>query len=1279
MKIFLQHTKRKFLFVFFPGLFFSQEIFSQQVFYRSLHWHEPQQVMVDSILRKVPSFEGAVYPDSLFALPVFQEVFPGMAGMRITILPGAVFEPVPDAERQFMGVLPDTFNYAVLLSTERKKPMTVLRIFPFRKNPDTGIPERLVSFRIYSFPSEQPAERTRKSAGIWSSASLLASGKWYRIKVAENGLYKLTYAQLQELGFTDPSKVRLFGYGSGMLPEVPGKRTLDDMAEVPVFFNKGSDGIFGTGDYLLFYAEGPAKRYYNESQSMFRHIVHGFSNYAWYFLSDVSGQRKEMEEYDPGQVSAVRSISTFPEHVWHENEVVNLIRSGSQWLGEAFDVNSSRSFSFSVPDMNPSAPVKVAVAAAGRYSSNTSLSVQVNNVSAGNISFSPVSLSSSTGNYASYGQAIYTVSVTGSPVTVTLQYNRPDPSAIAWLDYIDITAERILRLAGNYLPFRSVPQTSAGELAEYVLQNATEDIQVWEVSDIHRIRKMKVTVAGSVLRFKFPADSVREFIAFRPSGDFSSPVIQGEDVGLVANQNIHGAGPADMIIITHPSFVTQAEELARMRGENDGLRVHVFTTQQVYNEFSSGTPDVSAIRDAVKMFYDRALSEEDLPRYLLLFGDGSFDNRNQKPENPNYILTYQSSNSLTQTASYVSDDFFGILDDGELLTTGMLDVGVGRLPVKSAEEADIVLEKLKNYRNMAMHGDWNNLITMIGDDEDNGTHMYQSDLLATYLEQNYPEYTIEKIYLDAYRQVSSSTGTTYPDVNKAITLRMKKGALIINYVGHGNENGLAHERIVQTDDIRTWENTGKYPLFVTATCEFSRFDDVKISGSRYSDATSAGEHVLLCRGGGGIALLSTSRLVYSGPNFVLNENFYKQIFRRNADDTPLRLGDVIRFTKNSSGTGTNKLNFVLLGDPSLVLAYPQWKIVVDSLNGIPVQEFTDTVKALGSMHVSGHIEDAAGNFVPDFRGTLVAALFDKTVVITTLNNDGEGSFQYSTYNSILFKGQAGVMEGKFRFSLFVPKDINYLPGKGKISLYAKSEAMQANGVFQDIIVGGISPQAKPDDEGPSIRLFMNDTLFRDGGVTSDNPLLIALLQDEHGINTTGSGIGHDITLILDNEERFVLNDFYVAGLNDYRQGRVEFPLSGLAPGMHTLQFKAWDTYNNSAESILSFEVFHSDAPMISRLYNYPNPFSDYTSVVLEHNQAGKNGVLQLQIYSLTGELVYSWKEPLSASGFVTIPLVWTGVSPSGRKLPGGVYLYSVTLTNEQGRVVNKTGRMVVIR
>ncbi|HQH41704.1 MAG TPA: hypothetical protein PK825_08175, partial [Bacteroidales bacterium] len=401
--------------------------------------------MVDSILRKVPSFEGAVYPDSLFALPVFQEVFPGMAGMRITILPDAVFEPVPDAERQFMGVLPDTFNYAVLLSTERKKPVTVLRILPFRKNPDTGIPERLVSFRIYSFPSEQPAERTRKSAGIWSSASLLASGKWYRIKVAENGLYKLTYAQLQELGFTDPSKVRLFGYGSGMLPEVPGKRTLDDMAEVPVFFNKGSDGIFGTGDYLLFYAEGPAKRYYNESQSMFRHIVHGFSNYAWYFLSDVSGQRKEMEEYDPGQVSAVRSISTFPEHVWHENEVVNLIRSGSQWLGEAFDVNSSRSFSFSVPDMNPSAPVKVAVAAAGRYSSNTSLSVQVNNVSAGNISFSPVSLSSSTGNYASYGQAIYTVSVTGSPVTVTLQYNRPDPSAIAWLDYIDITAERILR------------------------------------------------------------------------------------------------------------------------------------------------------------------------------------------------------------------------------------------------------------------------------------------------------------------------------------------------------------------------------------------------------------------------------------------------------------------------------------------------------------------------------------------------------------------------------------------------------------------------------------------------------------------------------------------------------------------------------------------------------------------------------------------------------------------------------------------------------------------
>jgi len=1279
MKIFFQHKKRKVLLVLFSCLILVPDIYSQQVYFRRLQWHEPHQVMIDSIRKKIPSFDGAVYPDSLFTLPYFQELFPGRAGMRVSILPGAVYEPVPEEERQDLGLLPDTLSFTVFLSTERKKTVTVLRVLPFRKNPDSGIPERLVSFRIYITPSEQMAETARKSAGIRSTASLMASGKWYRIKVAENGIYKLTYARLQELGFADPSRVRLFGYGSGMLPVVPGQRTLDDMAEVPVFFNKGSDGVFGPGDYLLFYAEGPVKRYYNESQSMFRHTVHGFSNFAWYFISDVQGLRKEIEEYDPGQAGAVKSITTFPEHQWHENELVNLIRSGSQWFGEAFDVNVSRSFSFSIPDINPAVPVKVFVTAAGRYSSTTSLSVQVNNAFLGSISFSPVSLSSSTGNYASYGQASYTVSVAGSPVTVTLQYNRPDLAAVAWLDYIDITAERMLRMTGNYFAFRSVPQTSSGELAEYVLENATEDLQVWEVTDIHRIRKMKTALAGSVLRFRYPADSVREFIAFRPSADFSAPVTQGEDVGPAPNQNIHGAGPADMIIITHPAFITQAEELARIRRENDGLRVHVFTAQQVYNEFSSGTPDVSAIRDAVKLFYDKASSEDDLPRYLLLFGDGSFDNRNQNPANPNYILTYQSPNSITQTASYVSDDFFGMLDDGELLTSGMLDVGVGRLPVKSANEADAVLEKLKNYRNMAVHGDWNNLITMIGDDEDNGTHMYQSDLLATYLDENYPEFNIEKIYLDAYRQVSSSTGTTYPDVNKAINLRMKKGALIVNYVGHGNENGLAHERILQTADIKGWENTGKLPLFVTATCEFSRFDDVKISGTNYSDATSAGEQVLLCQGGGGIALLSTSRLVYSGPNFVLNENFYKQIFRRNADNTPLRLGDVIRFTKNSSGSGTNKLNFVLLGDPSLVLAYPQWKIVVDSLNGIPVQDFADTVKALGSMMVSGHIEDAGGNFVPDFSGNLVAALFDKPAIITTLNNDGEGSFQYSSFNSILFKGQAKVAEGKFRFRLFVPKDINYLPGKGKISLYAKSDATQANGVLQNIVIGGISPQAETDNEGPFIRLYMNDTLFRDGGVTSENPVLIALLQDEHGINTTGSGIGHDITVILDNEERFVLNDFYIAEPDDYRQGRVEFPLSGLAPGMHTLQFKAWDTYNNSSEASISFEVFQSDAPMISRLYNYPNPFSDYTALVLEHNQAGKSAVLQLQIYSLTGEMVYSWSEPLSVSGFVTIPVIWSGVSPSGRKLPGGVYLYKVTIVNSQGRTDSKSGRMMVIR
>lgn len=1279
MKIFFHHKKRKVPFVLISCLILLPNLYSQQVYFRRLQWHDPREVMVDNIRRKIPSFNGAVYCDTLFDLPYYQEMFPGRAGIQVRILPGAVYEPVPEEERQFLGFLPDTLSYTVFLSTERKKTFTVLRIFPFRKNPDSGIPERLIFFRIYTTPSEKMAVAARKSAKIWSSTSLMATGKWYRIKVAENGIYKLTYGRLQELGFTDPSRVRLFGYGSGMLPVIPGQRTLDDMVEVPVFFDKGSDGVFGPGDYLLFYAEGSAKRYYDESQSMFRHIIHGFSNFAWYFISDVQGLRKEIEEFDPGQAGAVKTITTFPEHQWHENELVNLIRSGSQWFGEEFDVNLSRSFSFAIPDINPDIPVKVFVTAAGRYSSTTSLSVQVNNGILGSIKFSPVSLSSSTGNYASYGQAFYTLSVTGSPVTVTLQYNRPDPTAVAWLDYIDITVERMLRMTGNYFAFRSVPQTSSGELAEYVLENATDDLQVWEVTDIHRIRKMKTTLAGSILRFKYPADSVREFIAFRPSGDFSTPVTQSENVGLVANQNIHGAGPADMIIISHPIFITHAEELAQIRREKDGLRVHVFTPQQVFNEFSSGTPDVSAIRDAVKMFYDMASSEEDLPRYLLLFGDGSFDNRNQNPDNPNFILTYQSSNSITQTASYVSDDFFGMLDDGEQLTSGMLDVGVGRLPVKSASEADVVLQKIKSYQLMAIHGDWNNLITMIGDDEDNGTHMYQSDQLAAYLEENYPEFNIEKIYLDAYRQVSSSTGTTYPDVNKSITLRVKKGALIVNYVGHGNENGLAHERILQTADIKGWENNGKYPLFVTATCEFSRFDDVKISGTKYSDATSAGEQVLLCQSGGGIALLSTSRLVYSGPNFVLNENFYQQIFRRNADGSPLRLGDVIRFTKNNSGSGINKLNFVLLGDPSLVLAYPQWKVVVDSLNGIPMQEFSDTIKALSSMIVSGHIEDAGGNFVPNFRGNLVAALFDKPAFITTLNNDGEGSFQYSSFNSVLFKGKASVEEGRFQLRLFVPKDINYLPGMGKISLYAKSDAIQANGVLQNIFIGGISLQAEPDDEGPSIGLYMNDTLFMDGGVTSENPVLIALLQDEHGINTTGTGIGHDITVLLDNKDRFVLNDFYIAETDDYRQGRVEFPLFGLAPGLHTLQFKAWDTYNNSSESSISFEVFPSDAPMISRLYNYPNPFSDYTALVLEHNQAGKKGMLQLQIFSLTGEAVYVWKEPLSASGFVTIPVVWSGVSPSGRKLPGGVYLYKVTIINSQGRAVSRSGRMIVIR
>jgi hypothetical protein len=738
-----------------------------------------------------------------------------------------------------------------------------------------------------------------------------------------------------------------------------------------------------------------------------------------------------------------------------------------------------------------------------------------------------------------------------------------------------------------------------------------------------------------------------------------------------------------MIIITHPLFRKYAEKLAAIHLQNSGLICLVVTPEQVYNEFSGGIPDIVALRNFVRMKYQEQKGTSMPMKYLLLFGDGSYENKTPPPHNPNFIPTYQSQNSNVVVSSFTSDDFYGLLEDGEGEAEGSEDIGIGRLPVADTIQAGILISKIRKYLDPANMGDWRNIICLTADDEDGNAHMYDAEGLEAVLKQKVPEYNIEKIYLDAFRQTTSVDGQTYPDAARAITERINSGCLIFNYTGHGNQIGLAHERVIKVEDINSWRNEGRLPLFITATCEFSRFDDVEINFAtrEMTGKASAGELVLLNREGGAIALMSTTRVVFSAPNFFLNRNIFNCAFDRDSLGNTMRLGDIIRVAKNNSGNGANKRNFSLLGDPALSLAYPRYgKVMTDSVNNMPVAGGADSLKALSVITITGHIEAPDGTLLNSFNGEVSPLVYDKENKIRTLANDGGPVMEFQMRNNILFSGKTMAREGRFRFSFIVPRDINYSFGNGKISYYAHDESEDMNGSCTEIIIGGFASTTLSDLTGPEIRLFLNDTLFRDGGMTDHEPVLLAIIEDNGGINTTGSGIGHDLTGFLDNDRNrsFVLNNYYVNDFDNYRKGSITYNLSELDEGSHSFTLKAWDNFNNSSEETIRFLVESDGRFILKNLFNYPNPFPGETSITGELNRPDALMAVNISIFSLNGKLIKVIRTIVPSTGFTLPPIIWDGNDDGGSRVASGMYPYVVTITTDKGETCRASGRMIIL-
>ena len=1019
---------------------------------------------------------------------------------------------------------------------------------------------------------------------------------------------------------------------------------------------------------MLFYAKGPRSWRYDIETDEFVHQNHLYSNTSHYFLTSDKTASPLISKVN-NETNPNITVNNFDAYRVVDLDKKNLLRSGQLWFGQIFDITTSYSLPFTFKNLSTNENISINTNVAGRSSSDSKFIISYENKNIGEINIPSVNTSSYTATYAAQIRERFSdFKSTEDQFNIKIEYEKGSASSIGWLDYMRLNARCQLIFEGEQLAFRDKKSVGIGNIANFKLENANSNTMVWDVTTQSQVKQIITELVGNTANINVPHDELKELIAFDLNTDFPSPKF----METVQNQNLHGLSSSDLIIVSHPDFLSNANQLADFHKTQDQLKVTLVSTESIYNEFSSGTVDVSAIRNFVKMFYDRASTEGEMPKYLLLFGDGSYDNKLISTANTNKIPTYQSSYSLSPTQSFVTDDYFGLLDDNEGEAIGLVDIGIGRLPVNSTEEAQIVVSKILNYNKNEKLGSWQTSVCFIGDDEDNNIHMRDANRLAIQLEGSNPEYRIHRIFLDDFKQISTSAGDRYPEVNRTIEDNINKGCLIVNYTGHGNENGLAHERIMMVEDIDSWQNENRLTLFMTATCEFSRFDQYqKLSG---------GERILLRDNGGGIGLFTTTRLVYSTPNFYLNQNFYNYVFSTDINDESLRLGDIMRLTKNSSGSSNNKRNFTLLGDPALKLNYAKENITSLKLNGVNINESPDTLKAYRKITISGQIEDRNSQKLNQFNGTLFPTVFDKLSDKTTLGND-ESPFEYQEQNNILYSGKASINNGDFSYSFLVPKDIDFEYGKGKILYYAKNNTNTAKGFTDNIIVGGSDINNIDDKIGPEIELYMNDEQFVNGGATNESPLLLALVQDSSGINTIGANSMHNIiaTIDQDTDKSIELNDHYEADIDSYQTGKITYQLSKLEEGEHQLNLKIWDNLNNPSESQIDFIVAKDAKLAIKHLLNYPNPFTTNTGFYFEHNQASGEIEILIQILTVSGKLVKTLETSMNSSGFRIGPINWDGKDDFGDSIGRGVYFYRLKLRTEDGKIATKFQKLVILK
>ena len=1270
----------RFLFYFF--LFFNFSFLFGQSKSFKVEWSEDKQLVIagkNFLIPKAENFNENLIIGQDFKLVNQWEEFRDINEESVEIF-DVKYSDFNISQYPVLSNIPFKNKIEVKLKTSksREKSFSYLEFSPILKIND--------NYKIVnSFKLKYSYDNLKNISAIQSQNSVMAVGSWYQFYIDQTGVYKIDKSFLDQLGINtnsiDPRKIRIFGHGGEMLPMNNTENFMLDPIENAIQVNGEEDGIFDNDDYIIFFAKGP-DNYNSESDTH----LNLYEEKTSYFISIGSDNGLRVDSYTEPDQPVDLIIDNYTNYQFHEIDEYNIAQIGRRWFGDRFDFESNKAFSFTFDNLIVSEPIDLKVSAAATSEVPTSMSININGSNTSTLYFGSIGdpiLASG----ANYNSEIYSNS---STINVSLNYNNSgNPASTAFFDYISLEATCDLIYSGDQLIFHNNNINSLPSVVEYQIGSNQNIYNVWDVSDISNISEVSNSIENN-FSFKSNFSSENKFIAFSES-NFLIPTIESNS--FIENQNIKqtifsdfqgNLSAPDYVIIARQDMLFQAERLAQINREKNNLSVKVIELQKIYNEFGSGNQDISAIRNFVRYIYHNQNNGNNL-KYLCLFGDASFDYKQRIPNNTNIIPSWLSLNSFSLSSSFISDDFYGMMDlnEGTMSNSDKLDIAVGRILADNSQRSVVLVDKIESYYSTESFGDWRNKVIVISDDVDEPWEniiQSTSNEIADLISENKPFINTKKILIDSYEQQTSSGGERYPEVNSEILNGIKQGAIVINYFGHGGEDGIARERIFDKINAAAVKNPNRLNCFVSVTCEFTKFDN--------PNRETAGEFLYWNKDGGSVALITTTRQIFVSVGVEFNITLEQYLFSFGSDNYP-SIAESLRLTKNDpaiSSTNQRRLVF-FIGDPAMKLAIPEKEIRISKINGVDINNFQQPIKGLDLVNVEGQVYDKNGLFLENYSGILTSTVYDKNISRTTLANDnttdGNGNLillDFEILGEVLFRGKSSVENGEFQFSFVVPKDVRMEIDSGKFSFYAKdtSSNLDKSGYNTSIQIGGVNEDAEEDSIGPEIQIFLNDESFVSGGITNESPNLIVKLSDNNGINTS-SGVGHDILATVDSDDinAIILNNYYVADIDDYKNGTVNYQLDNLQPGQHTLKIKAWDVYNNSSISEVDFMVFNENEKLVlDNVLNYPNPFIDFTEFWFNHNSSSLLDV-KIEIFTISGRLVKTIIGNTNFSGDSNFSrdFIWDGRDDYGDKVAKGVYVYKLSvrseLTNKQTSKIEK--------